>query len=149
MPRLANGRGVKAHRIYTVAEDARACGVAERTVRQWLRQGLEHTGGRPTLIRGCDLKAFLDTRNKSRKQPLGPTEFYCLPCQRPQPAGENMAEYVSTDDTSGTLKALCPACATVMNRKVSKAELPRFKAVMEVSAYEACEQIKDLDQDPR
>lgn len=149
MPRLANGRGLKAHRTYTVAEAARVCRVAEGTVRQWLRQGLEYTESRPALIRGSDLRAFLDTRNRSRKKPLGPTEFYCLPCSAPRPAAGGMADYVRRTETSGTLKALCPICSTILNRHVSQADLSRFKAVMDVSAYEAGEDIKHLDQTPR
>jgi hypothetical protein len=149
MPRLANGRGLRAHRTYTVAEAARACDVTEGSVRQWLRQGLEHTEGRPTLIHGADLKAFLDARNRSRKKPLGPTEFYCLPCGAPRPAAGDMADYVPRTETSGTLQALCPICSTMLNRHVSQADLSRFKAVMDVSAYEAGEDIKHLDQTPR
>ncbi|MFK7791152.1 MAG: hypothetical protein AB8B88_00640 [Devosiaceae bacterium] len=149
MPRLANARRVKLHWNYTVPEAARACRVSEGAVRGWFAQGLQHTEGRPTLVRGCDLKAFLSARNVSRKQPLGPTEFYCLPCGGARSAAEGMTDYTAKTDTVGTLSALCPTCSTVMNRIISKASLHVFEAEMDVSAHEVCALIKGLDQSPR
>lgn len=149
MPRLANGRGLKAHWTYTVVDAALACSVTRGTVRQWIKQGLEVIEGRPVLMRGCDLKAFLVDRKRKRKHLLGPHEFYCFGCQsRRKPAGK-MVDYVARTASSGTLTALCSKCSSVMNRHVSQATLASFAEEFDVSGYEPIEHTKGLIRLPR
>lgn len=149
MPRLANGRGLKAHRTYTVVDAALACGVARGTVRQWIKQGLEVIDGRPLLMRGCDLKAFLVDRKRKRKRPLGPHEFYCFGCQSPRRPAGKMVDYTARSASAGTLTALCSLCSTVMNRHISHEAVASLVAEMDVSGYEPDEHIKGLTQSPR
>ena len=83
MPRRSNYRKVRSHQVYNVVEAAEELGVHRQTVRRWVRAcGLAATTDqKPWLIDGRDLKCFLEDRHRTSKRPLGPGEFYCLPCR--------------------------------------------------------------------
>lgn len=122
MPRLANGRGIRVHWTYTVAEAAVACQVHRNTVRHWIKEGLAVVSdGKPFLIAGRDLKAFLGGRKARRKRPLNAGEFYCLPCHAPKRPAGGLVDYEQASSTTGTLVGLCPDCGRALHRHVSRA----------------------------
>ena len=93
--RRSNHRRVKMHRSYSVQELAACCGVHKNTVRNWQRQGLEPIdGNRPVLFQGTSVRAFLSSRNASRKSPCPPGTFYCFRCRGPRPPAQAMVDYL-------------------------------------------------------
>jgi excisionase family DNA binding protein len=140
MPRLAKARGIKSRWNYTVAEVAALLGVARNTVRKWIKDGLPlATDRRPFLIRGCDLKAFLDRRVVSRKQPLGPGQIFCVACRAPKRPAGDMADYAARGPNCGTLIGICPDCHRVIRRVVSWAALDFTAAGLDLSIRRAVE----------
>jgi hypothetical protein len=121
-----NPRRVKIHRSYAVDEAARVLGSHKNTVRNWLGDGLEPIDGRrPVLIRGVELKAYLDARRRQNRSPCGPGQVYCVRCRSPKHPIPPLAEYVPITPTSGNLRACCPDCLGHIFRRVS---LPRLAA---------------------
>ena len=139
--RQANWRAVKLHRNYTVDDASRALGVSKVTVRRWLRKGLPSISERkPILILGSDLINFLRAR-RDRKQKCQLDECYCFSCRAPRRPAFNAAELISVTNTSGNLRALCEACATVMHKRVSVAKFEALRAILKITVVEAYEPI--------
>lgn len=149
MPKQVNPNRAKTHRNYTVGEAAEVFGVHKNTVRQWIKAGLPVCDDRrPTLILGCELRSFHQSRRRSRKQRCGPDEMFCPSCRVPRrPAGE-MADYIPESPTRGRLAGLCPSCNSMMNRYVGRAGLARIKAHLDVSIPTAAEHIGDSSEFP-
>ena len=78
-------------------------------------------------------KRFLTSRRAALKSPCGPGKFYCFRCREPREPALGMADYLPFDDALGNLSALCPVCATVMNKRASLARLGVVAARMEVA----------------
>ena len=107
-------------------EAARVLGSHKNTVRNWLGDGLEPIDGRrPVLIRGAELKAYLNARRRRNQSPCGPGQIYCVRCRSPKHPAPAIAEYVPITPTSGNLRACCPDCLGRIFRGVS---LPRLAA---------------------
>lgn len=63
-----------------------------------------------------------------------PNECYCVKCRAPRvPAGLTV-EYLPMTPTSGNLRAICPACSTLMHRRTGLANPAALWLVFEVSA---------------
>ena len=66
-------RHLQRRRTYNVREAAKVTGATPGTVRNWQKNGLEQVFGvYPAIFRGVDIIAFLQRRNRARKQPCGP-----------------------------------------------------------------------------
>ena len=138
-----NGRRIKSHRSYDVAEAARALGVAKGTVRRWLKEGLPCLKDqRPVLILGQDLKAYLDGRRKS-KQTCQIDECFCMSCKAPRRPAFDEVEFHPLTATGGNLRALCEHCATVMHKRVSIGGLNALKAILTVTDVQAETRLTD------
>ena len=95
-----NPRRVKIHRSYAVEEDARVLGSHKNTVRNWLGDGLEPIDGRrPVLIRGTELKAYVNARRRRNQSTCGPGQIYCVRCRSPKHPMPAIAEYVPITPT--------------------------------------------------
>ncbi len=139
----SNGRRIKSHRSYDIAEAARALGVAKGTVRRWLKDGLPCLNEqRPVLILGQDLKAFLDGRRKP-KQTCRIDECFCLSCKAPRRPAFDEVEFHPLTATGGNLRALCEHCATVMHKRVSMDGLNALKAILTVTDVQAETRLTD------
>jgi hypothetical protein len=146
MTRKKAGRaGVKIHRNYTVDEAARALGVAKITVRRWIKQGLPVlTDQKPMLILGSDLSQF-PAKRKAPSQPCQPFECYCVKCHAPKRPAGDMAEFVPLSPTLGNLRAICPACGTLMHKRMKRAALDPLGAVLDVTFTRAVPRLREPD----
>lgn len=130
MPKTPNYRLAKIHLNYTAEEAARVCKVHRNTVRQWIKRGLPVIDGRPLLILGAELRAFLQQRREQGKQRCGPGEIYCMRCRKPSPPDGNMVDYKPIGTNRGQLVALCSRCGSVMYRSVNPNRFPSTLASM-------------------
>ena len=139
-----NWRLVKFYRNYLVEEVAKLLGIHKQTVRNWIKEGLRTCdNGKPTLIVGRHLVAFLKGRRGKRKKPCGPDEIYCVRCRTPRvPAGQ-MADYRPLTPTSGNLEALCPACGSLIYRRTNLARLEQIRAILEVQITQATSHVDE------
>jgi hypothetical protein len=135
--RHPNYRLVKIHWNYTVEEITRLLDVHKNTVRNWFKQGLTTIDRqRPTLVLGSALSRFLQDRRQRAQKRCAPGEIYCVKCRAPvQPAGD-MADYLPVTATLGTLRGICPACETLIHRRVSRARLEESRGRLDVTIPE-------------
>jgi hypothetical protein len=127
-----------------VEEIARLLHVHKHTVRGWIKQGLPTIDRhRPTLILGSMLSRFLQDRRHRRQKRCAPGEIYCVKCRVPvRPAG-GMADYIPATSSSGTLTGICPACETLIYRRVSRATLDGSRGDLDVTIPQAQSHIRD------
>ena len=122
--RRPDRRRVKVLRSYTIDEVARTLEVHRNTVRHWIKTGLPVIDDkRPVLMLGSDLAEFLTRRRHARRQPCLAGQMFCLKCRKPQEPAGQMADYVASSATSGTLVGICPACNGLIYRRTSVARL--------------------------
>ena len=117
---------VKTHHTCTIAEWADVLGVHKNSIWRWIKhEGLRAVvDQKPFLIRGVDLKEFLENRAKRRKQPCGIGRIYCFGCRKPREPAGRMLDYVADSANSGRLRGLCPVCESWMNRAIRKPDIP-------------------------
>jgi hypothetical protein len=144
MSRHPNYRLVKIHRSYTVEEIARLLHVHKNTVRAWLKQGLSTIDRqKPTLILGSVLARFLQDRRQRHRKRCAPGEIYCVKCRAPvRPAGD-MADYLPTNATLGSLRGICPTCETLIYRRVTYSRLDESRGRLDVTIPRALSHIAD------
>jgi hypothetical protein len=145
--RHPNHRLVKIHRNYKVEEIASLLGTHKNTVHRWVKTGLPtNDHKRPMLILGRDLIEFLQARRAKNKRPCRPGEIYCVRCHRPKvPAGE-MVDYLPITDKLGNLKAICPDCDSIMNRRVNLAKLGQVQGKMDITFPQALRRVSESNQ---
>ena len=132
--RQHSARRVQRRRTYNVREAAKATGATPGTVRNWQKEGLQAVSGiYPTIFRGIDIIAFLELRNRARKQPCGPGRLFCFRCKAPKWPAFNEVEFWLDGLKGGKLRGLCPDCTTTMNRRVSLAKLKSAAGDLTVS----------------
>ncbi len=142
--RYPNPRLVKIHRSYTVEEIAELFDKHKNTVRNWIKNGLATIDReRPMLILGVDLVEFLEELRTKNKQTCKPGELFCFRCRKPRKAGGNMAEYAPVNEKIGNLKAICPVCETLMNRRVSLAKIETVCGGIDITFPEELQHIVD------
>jgi hypothetical protein len=145
--RHPNYRRVKSHRSYSVEEIAILLTTHKNTVRAWVKGGLPISDDkRPMLILGCELAAFLQERRARNKKTCKPGEIYCVRCRSPKcPAGD-MADYAPITEKLGNLKAICPDCHCIINRRVSIAKLAQVRGKMDILFPQALRHIGESNQ---
>lgn len=142
-------RRVKIHYTYEVAEAARLLGVHKNTVRGWLGSGLAAIdGGRPTLILGKQLRAFLEARRDGAKRTCPPGTMYCFSCRQAQPPAGGMVDFVPYTETHGNLRALCGDCETLMHRCARRASIPTVMPGFAVSIQGAPATTNEVSRPP-
>jgi helix-turn-helix protein len=145
--RHPNHRLVKIHRSYTVEEIAPLLDVHKNTVRQWIKSGLPTCDKRrPTLILGQDLIDFLRARRGKNKRSCLPGQIYCVRCRAPKSPAGNMADYQCVTEKIGNIKAICPDCDSIINRRVSLAKWQQIRGQMEVTFPQALRHLNESNQ---
>lgn len=82
MAKRYNIRRIKKNQTYTVAELSEETGVAEPTVRRWIRDGMFTIDSqRPTYILGEAATEFLKARQVKAKRPMKLYELLCMTCK--------------------------------------------------------------------
>ncbi len=143
--RHPNPRLAKIHRSYSVEDLARLFDIHKNTVRKWFNQGLEAIDGqRPTVARGVDVRRFLTERRARAKQACGPGRIYCLPCRAPKVPALKMAECVTTADTTGSLRGICPDCDRMIYRRVNPLKLDAVRGDLDVTVTQAGARIEEM-----
>jgi excisionase family DNA binding protein len=118
--RYSDPRRVKLHRPYTVEELAAALGIHKHTIRRWINQGMHPIdGGRPTMLRGHDVRAFLEGRRTKAKRPCAPGEIFCFKCRAPKKPAGGVADLEVSRPSIGRLVAICETCGTMLYRRVN------------------------------
>ncbi|WP_044036847.1 helix-turn-helix domain-containing protein [Octadecabacter arcticus] len=150
MPRLPSPNRIKTHYVYTVWEAAQALGRNRQTIIRWIKdKGLVADRGKvPWLIKGRDLKQFLGYRRAKSKTKLALHHLFCFGCKTPQEPDGKFAEYTQATPTTGMLKALCPSCASIMNKVVRRADLEAIRAKIEVAVQQANPRLVSLPAPP-
>lgn len=146
MTRRYNTRIIRLNYSYLLSEISELYGVHIRTVRLWVKEGLEIVEGLyPYLVNGKNLKAFLDKKQIKRKTKLNDNEMYCMKCRKGVIPINNNVEMVYSGKTIGKgikdfmLKGICPICLTNMNRLSNENKLRTVKANFTIiSEIEKC-----------
>jgi helix-turn-helix protein len=145
--RHPNHRLAKIHRTYTVEEIASLFGVHRNTVREWIKRGLPTTDAkRPMLILGRDLGAFLQARRLKNKRTCQPGEIYCVRCRVPRNPAGDMAEYQPVTAVLANLVGICPACESMMYRRVNPAKLEEVRGKLDITMPQARRDIDESSQ---
>lgn len=133
MPKQARLNGIKSLRCYTIEEAAEVTGVSPRTIRSWIKRGLQVLDGeRPHLIRGDRLSAHIRAQRSSHRVRLRDDQFYCVRCRKPRTAAGKLAECTVTHDRAALI-ALCSACGTVLTKPVALARLPVLRSLFDLT----------------
>ena len=144
--RKVDPRRVKIHRSYSVDEIARLLGVHKNTVRGWLRTGLQAIDdARPRLVRGEDLRTYLNGQIAARRRPCGRGEMFCFRCRIPRsPAGP--ALYRSKTALLGCLEGVCAVCGGRINRRASVSTLPSLISEFEIQLEPGLQHITEMPE---
>jgi hypothetical protein len=130
MARRFSTRGVHKDRVYTLKICARQIGVSEATLRKWSTDGLRIiTDGRPYLIRGADLIAFLEKREAANKVTMAKGQFYCMCCKEPRNPKCGSVAYHPTNDLTGRLSGLCSECGGKVGQFCSTAAGAKYTQI--------------------
>ena len=134
MAKHPDPRRLRSALTYTVPELARACGVTEQTVRNWLKDDLEAlTTQRPTLIIGDSAKEYLNARRARKKQPTAPDELYCMSCKAPRKMFEGMVALIKKSGQTPRIEGFCETCETVCSRMVRRTDIPALSKVFQIN----------------
>ena len=109
-----NPQIISRHLSYTLPEIAARLSMTKKSLYRWINEGLPVVPGqkKPILIRGDDLKAFINARNSKNKVKLKRHEFYCLRCRAPRRAKRG-----TITKSGDTRKGECSVCNGKMQRK--------------------------------
>ena len=129
--RLQNPRLAKKNRSYKVDEIAELYGTHKNTVLNWIKRGLPTSDNkRPLMILGPDLNAFHAKRREINKHPCKLNELFCMKCKIPKVPIFGMVEYKPVNEKTGSIIGICPACETLMYRRISIAKIKQFSTLM-------------------
>jgi hypothetical protein len=122
-------RKIRMSKCYNIQQCSTALGVNVATVRTWLRQGLPTVpNGKPILIPGDGLKAWLTQRRLSRKQTCQPNELYCCRCRCPRTPQSGSVVITPRNTKTVAISALCGTCNARMNKGGSLAKRSEIAA---------------------
>ena len=110
-----NPQIISRHLSYTLPEIAAKLGMTKKSLYRWIDEGLPVVPGqkKPILIRGDNLKTFINARNSKNKVKLKKHEFYCLRCRAPRRAKRG-----TITKSGDTRKGECSVCNGKMSRKI-------------------------------
>lgn len=104
-------------------------GLHPQTVRKWIKNGLKTIdAGKPALVYGHDLIAYLKKNNESNKCKTAFDQIYCMGCQDARPVFRN---HVAIEQKSQFLKVqgACRECKTPMFKSYKLADFSRLRSL--------------------
>ena len=110
-------RKIRTTSTYEFKDIAKLFGYSLDGVRRWKREGLPlMPETSPALIHGAELKAWLEARQKARKQPCAPDEIYCFgsPCRQPRRPKAGSVRIKKSNQRIGKIEAQCEICGQNM-----------------------------------
>jgi hypothetical protein len=136
--RHQNPRLAKIHRSYKIDEIADLYGTHKNTVLNWIKQGLAtFDNKRPLMILGSDLNAFHAKRRVKNRHPCKPNEIYCMKCKIPKEPPAGMVEYQPVNAKTGNLIGICPACQTLMYKRISNSKIQQLSTLLGFTLQQA------------
>lgn len=104
-------------------------GLHIQTVRAWVKNSLKTIdNGKPTLIYGHDLIAFLKVQNDKGKCQTPFDQMYCMKCKDARPIYQNK---IKADLKNGILKVCghCRECKTIMYKNFKKDDYGELRRI--------------------
>ena len=102
-------------------------GLHPQTVRKWIKNGLDTIdAGKPALIYGQQLIAYLKKNNQANKCKTTFDEFYCMACQDARPVYQSR---ISANQKAAFLQvqAVCRECKSRMFKNYKLADFSKLK----------------------
>ena len=120
MTRRNTTNRIKSHRNYTVIDISDTLGVHPKTVRNWLKVGLPIADEkRPLLIRGADLKVYLNQKRKAVMFDCEGHEMCCFRCKQPMKPRLESVLFIAKPAGMAHMIGECEECGCRMNKYVS------------------------------
>ena len=130
MDKRPSHRALRAARSYTLEEAAKALGVSQGTIRNWVKKGLPIMNDqRPYLILGEALKDFRQSQTVKRKSALQANQLYCLACKAPRTPMGMLVDCIPQTTTTARLMGLCDVCGGTCNRMISRAKIDPYREI--------------------
>lgn len=126
-------------------------GLHPQTVRKWIKNGLKTIdGGKPALVYGHDLIAYLQKNNNANKCKTAFDEMYCMGCQDARPI---LGKKIALTQKARFLQAkgVCRSCKKSMFKSYKLEdyrELRRKLMLVDVSELYDCEKPTDKTHIP-
>lgn len=120
---------LKKNYTYSAEQLYGAFGVHSRTLSTWHKAGLMLVKNRPLMVFSEDLREFLRQKVQAKRTKLKLTEFYCMSCKRARQAHEGKVHIEPLKNVL-QVKAICPDCASIMNRRHSKKKYEEMAFLM-------------------
>ncbi|MBI2791257.1 MAG: helix-turn-helix domain-containing protein [Gammaproteobacteria bacterium] len=136
-----NPRRVKSYKSYTLQEISRLYKTDQlhiKTIRAWInsRELNYFKDGNKYLIYGAVLKQFLFNRNQGKsRRSLQFDEFMCCKCKQiNRPLIDTILSVAIRKNGSILAIAMCPNCASEMNRFYKRTEIDKIFACFQIEA---------------
>lgn len=127
-----NLKSISSNRSYTIGEVAELISVQNKTVYEWIKDGLQIIeGSSPVRIHGSDIVEYHKKKRKSKKQSCKDDEMYCCSCQKPQRVLNHEISIENRTSKIINFKGKCEVCGCNMNRTVSPKKLDYLKQAFE------------------
>ncbi len=133
-------KNIKTRESYTTKRISQEIKVHQRTVQQWLKEGLTPIeNSRPYYFMGFEIKRFLEKKLEKRKVELQPDEFYCTKCRDAVRPTDKDVRIIISNKTIGkqgfkavTIKGICENCNSKINRFSHSGNLELIKQTFNV-----------------
>ena len=115
--------------VYTIAEVGCIINRSERTVRDFIKDGLKTIDDkRPFLIRGYDLIEFLKAKNVQNRHQTSFDEMFCIKCREVRhPKARQIQIHNSNNRQFISVSAVCSVCGCTMNKEYKLEQLGDLK----------------------
>ena len=127
-------RKIRTTSTYSFKEIASLFNYSIGSIRRWKAQGLPiMTNTKPMLVHGAELKAWLDDRQKARKRPCEPEEFYCFAgnCRTQRRPKIGSVRIRKSNQIVGTIEARCEACGSKIRKGYAMTNLTEIEKTFE------------------